>query len=104
MEVEAVFFSYLRCFSDNNEAHILYKIQARILNKKEYSLHALDIGISSGLFSFSIDDMKVVAEDRILCSNPSEEIKRLGRKAELLGEWFSEHPLKTIVNSLEVSF
>jgi len=98
--------SYIRSFEDNHDSDILLIIQERIKIKLEYTLQAIDIGVSEGLFVWDMETGKIYSKD--ITKKPrrgnalKNEYVKEGNKAETLGKWLSQHDLSTISNYLKL--
>ena len=100
--------SFARSFENSKDSDILLSIQDRTKEKLEYTLAAIDIAIAEGLLVWDIDSGKLYPRDlsKRLCRGKTLKVntERDGRKAEILGEWFSKHDLSTIAAYLKVVF
>ncbi|MEK4535445.1 three component ABC system middle component [Peribacillus sp. FSL K6-1552] len=100
--------SYVRSFEDNKDSDLLLTIQERVIDKREYTLRAIDIAITQGLIIWDTDSGKLYPCD--LKNQPrrgkalKSKIKSEGEKAEILGKWFSKHDITTIAAYLKVVF
>jgi hypothetical protein len=100
--------SYVRSFEDNKDSDLLLSIQDRIIDKREYTLKAIDIAITQGLLVWDTDSGKLYPRDLISRTKRGNalksKIKSEGEKAEILGKWFSTHDITTIAAYLKVVF
>ncbi len=100
--------SFARSFENSKDSDILLSIQDRTKEKLEYTLAAIDIAIAEGLLVWDIDSGKLYPRD--LTKRPSRgntlknQTERDGKKAEILGKWFSKHDLSTIATYLKLVF
>lgn len=98
----------MRSFEDNKDSDLLLTIQERVIDKREYTLRAIDIAITQGLIIWDTDSGKLYPCD--LKNQPrrgkalKSKIKSEGEKAEILGKWFSKHDITTIAAYLKVVF
>lgn len=100
--------SYIRSFEENKNSDILLSLQERIKDKKEYTLAAIDIAISEGLMVWDVETGKLYARNLSEKSGKGNNIRKQtqseGKKAEILGVWFSEHEIIDIESYLKVVF
>lgn len=100
--------SYVRGFEDAKNSDILLNIQERVKNKREYTMAAIDIAIAEGLLVWDVESGKLYAQN--LTKRPplgkalKGSVEKDGRKAEILGKWFSKHDFQTIAAYLKVVF
>jgi len=98
--------SYVRNFEDTKNSDILLSIHERIKNKRKYTLSAIDIGIAKGLLVWDTESGKLypceVTKIPERGKNLKSKILSEGRKAEILGKWFSKHEISTIATYLKV--
>jgi hypothetical protein len=98
--------SFVRGFEDNKTSDLLLTIPDRINEKKKYTLQALDIAIAHGLLVWEFDTGKVI--DRKLSKAPGKGFNlkptfdQDGKKAFILGKWFSKHDLNSIASYLKI--
>ena len=98
--------SYVRSFEQRKESDLLLTIHERVKEKRQYTFEAIDGAVSEGLLAWDVDTGKLYPQD--LNSKPSRgkniraSLARNGSKAEILGKWFSEHELNSIVSYLKV--
>lgn len=100
--------SYARSFENTKNSDILLSIQQRIIEKREYTLAAIDIAIVKGLLVWDLDSGKLYPNEPI--KNKSQglalrsEIISQGNKAQILGEWLSKHDIPSIESYVKVVF
>lgn len=100
--------SYARGFENIKNSDILLSLQQLIIEKREYTLEAIDIGIAEGLIAWDVESGKLHPCD--LKKKPGRgkalrsKITSEGKKAEILGKWFSKHDISTIEAYLKVVF
>lgn len=98
--------SYVRSFESSKETDILISIQERVMLKRKYTMNSIDIAIAEGLLVWDTDTGKLYP--RKIIKHPSrgkalkEVFVRQGKKAEILGNWFSKQDLHTIAAYLKV--
>lgn len=100
--------SYVRSFQDKRESDILLSIQPRIMDKRKNTLESIDIAVAEGLLVWDVESGKIYSRElerkprrgKALKSN----LRSDGKKAEILGKWFSQHDLPTIAAYLKVVF
>ncbi len=98
--------SYVKSFNDKKDIDLLLSIQDRIEATKQYTLSALDLGIRQRLFVLDSEDARLYPREvkkkatKGRALNP--EAKSLGKKAEILGKWFSKHELPQVASMLKV--
>ncbi len=100
--------SFARSFENDYDSDLLLTIQNRILNKREFTLKAIDIAVANGLLVWDVETGKLYPHDPIKRPNRGKSLKRFlkrdGQKAEILGKWFSQHDLLTIAAYLKVVY
>ena len=100
--------SYVRGFEDKRLFDQLLSIHDRTKEKKAFTLASLDIAISQGLLLWNAETGRVhckeLGKKPRRGNNIKPSMKRQGEKAELLGQWFSEHDLPAIARYLKVVF
>jgi hypothetical protein len=100
--------SYVRSFEDSKKTDLLLSIQERVRVKREYTLASFDIAIAEGLLVWDAETGKLypraVKKQSSRGKSIKEVFKRDGKKAEILGQWFSQHDLVTIAEYLKVLF
>jgi hypothetical protein len=100
--------SYIKSFEDSKKVDLLFSIQERTRSLYKYTLDALDIGISEGLFVWDINSGKIYP--KLLEKKPSRgknlraKSKAEGKKAYILGKWFAQEDISTISAYLKVVF
>lgn len=100
--------SYARSFENTKNSDILLSIQYRIIEKREYTLAAIDIAIAEGLLFWDVDSGKLYPRDLKKSASRGKALKKNitneGKKAEILGKWLSKHDVSTIEAYLKVVF
>ncbi len=100
--------SYVRSFQDEYESDILLSIQPRILDKRKNILESIDVAIAMGLLVWDVDSGKIYSRELKRKPGKGNALKDIfksdGKKAEILGKWFSQHDLPTIAAYLKVVF
>lgn len=103
--------SYVRSFEKEKDSDLLISIQDRIRKRREYALEAIDIAITEGLLVWDSISGKLYPRDltgpggsKISEKGLANQIVFDGKKAEILGNWFSKHDLQTIATYLKVVF
>lgn len=102
--------SYIRSFdnSKTKSSDLLLNIHERIYAKREYTLASLDFAVANGLLVWDFETGKLYP--RAIDKKPSRGkalkpcFEQDGKKAEILGKWFSQHSLATIAVYLKVAF
>lgn len=98
--------SFIRSFEEAKDADLLVNIQERIRAKKQYTLQAIDIGIAEGLLVWDFESGKIYSKNLSVIPKRGKQLKeyfrKSGNKAEILGKWFSQHDLNSIVTYLKV--
>ena len=100
--------SYVKGFEDRKEIDILVSIHSSVEKKKKYTLEAIDIAISQGLLVWDWSDGRIYHRDITKKASKGKalniETKKMGKKSNLLGVWFSEHEIDQIASLLKVVF
>jgi len=100
--------SYVRGFEDKKLFDQLLSIHERTSQKRVFTLESLDLATSQGLLLINPDTGKVHCKN--IDKKPRKgnavkpSMKRLGEKAEILGNWFAEHDVFTTARYLKVVF
>lgn len=98
--------SYVRGFEDKKSFDQLMSIQNKIASSKDFTLSSIDIAVSQGLLFWDVDSAtihcKLPLGKPARGNNLRPSMKSLGRKAEILGKWFSQHDLVSISRYLKV--
>ena len=98
--------SYVRSFEDSKGSDILLGIQELVIDKREYTLAAIDIAIATGLIIWDVDSGKLYPYNSSIHPQNGNSLKsntvKNGKKAEILGKWFAEHNISTIATYLKV--
>ena len=98
--------SFVRSFTEKYESDLLTCLQSRIIKKRAYTSAAIDIAVSSGLLVWDYDrailyPVEITTKKRGGIKL-GKEITKSADKAEILGEWFSEHDISSITSYLGV--
>lgn len=101
--------SYARGFEQDLKTDSLLGIHDRVIARRGYTLAAIDVAISAGLLIWDTSSGKIYPREQATTSNgrqkrPRAALARDGKKAEILGNWFSQHDLQTIAAYLKVVF
>jgi len=100
--------SYVRSFENTKSSDILLSLQQRIIDKREYTLAAIDIATAEGLLVWDAESGKLypcnLSKHPARGKNLNSLMIREGKKAEILGRWLSEHDISTIEAYLKVVF
>lgn len=98
--------SYVQGFEDKKSADILLSLQDRIKSRRRNTLLAIDAAIYAGLLSWDAESGKLyphtLPQTPHRGRNIRPSIAKDGRKARILGKWFSEHNIPTIASYLRV--
>ncbi|MBN2424769.1 MAG: hypothetical protein JXR46_06210 [Calditrichaceae bacterium] len=98
--------SYVRSFESKQDTDVLFSIHDRIKRSLDYTMTAIDIAISTGLLFWDIESGKLYSRKEIKRPQKINALKtsfvRNGKKAEILGGWFSEHSISTVATYLKV--
>ncbi len=98
--------SYIRSFEDLKESDLLMSIQDRIKQERSYTMAAIDIAVSAGLLVWDTDAGKLHPREDMRQARRGKALKaqfvKDGKKAAILGRWFSEHHIATIATYLKV--
>lgn len=99
--------SYVRGFEEKHDSDLLLSVHQKIKDKKHYTLKSIDIAVSNGLLFWEPETAKLHAASTIKKPSRGKNLKsdntKHGKKAEILGKWFSEHDLNTIAKYLKVT-
>lgn len=98
--------SYAIGFEDRKEIDLLLTIHDRVKAKKRLTLSAIDIAIYAGLLSWDPNSGKLFPHSEPQRSVRGKSIRQAmisqGKKARILGAWFSAHDTPTIASYLRV--
>jgi len=98
--------SFIRWFSEEKKIDILACINQQIIKNRNYTMKAIDIAVSSGLLAWDVETAKLfpitISPVKKGTSSKGISIQALGKKAKILGRWFSEETLSTLVGYLGV--
>lgn len=100
------FQSYIRSFESSKDSDYLLNIHNMILEKREYTLKSIDVAISTGLIKWDSVSAKIYPLEKIKKikrgHNLRQNLDKDGKKAEILGKWFTEHSISDITTYLKV--
>jgi hypothetical protein len=97
--------SYVRSFETSKNSDILLSIHDRVKRNRAYSLAAIDIAISMGLLFWDTDSGKLYSKKDIKMHKKirlNASFVNDGKKAEILGRWFSQHSISSVATYLKV--
>lgn len=98
--------SYVQGFEDKKRSDILLSLQDRIKSRRQNTLLAIDAAIYAGLLSWDAESGKLYPHTLPQVPHRGKTIRpsiaKDGRKARVLGKWFSEHDIPTIASYLRV--
>ena len=98
--------SYVRSFESKQDTDVLFAIHDRIKRSLDYTMTAIDIAVSTGLLFWDIESGKLYSRKEIKRPQKINALRtsfvRNGKKAEILGGWFSEHSISTVATYLKV--
>lgn len=98
--------SYVRSFEDNRNTDVFLELQERTQNKFAYTWSAIDIAVANGLLFWDADEARLHVKpgeaDIKYGHSPKPELKKDGEKAEIIGSWFAEHDISTILSYLKI--
>lgn len=102
------FQSYIRSFENAKDSDMLLNVQQYVIEKREYTMAAIDIAVAEGLLAWDTDSGKIYPNKTVKQPSRGKALKAVhdksGKKAELLGKWFAKHELAAIANYLKVVF
>lgn len=98
--------SYVQGFEDKKSSDILLSLQDRIKIRRRNTLLAIDAAIYAGLLSWDAESGKLYPHTLPQKPHRGKSIRpsiaNNGKKARILGKWFSEHDITTIASYLRV--
>lgn len=98
--------SYVRSFHENKQSDILACLHQRIMEKRTYTMNAIDIAVSSGFLAWDCEQATLHPRSTPRAKRGgrklSETIVSQGNKAEQLGNWFAAHDIQSIASYLGV--
>lgn len=98
--------SFVRNFTESKKSDLLACLHQRIFQKRSYTTAAIDIAVSSGLLVWDCEQAILHPADVPLVKRGGiklgKKITDSANKAEILGEWFSEHDIQSIISYLGV--
>lgn len=98
--------SYVRSFEETKNTDVILGLQETVRDKREYTLAAIDVAITSGLLVWDIETGKLYPLNPTKRPKKGNNLKasivKEGEKADILGKWFAEHSISTIATYLKV--
>jgi hypothetical protein len=98
--------AYIRGFEEKKKTDLLLGLQRNISKKRQYTLEAIEIAVSTGLLVWDIEEARLYPKEIIKRPQKGNSlmssIKTYGKKAEILGKWFSAHDISSVATYLEV--
>ena len=98
--------SYIMGFEDLKESDLLIGVHERVDRMRNYTTAAIDIATSLGLVYWDIDSGKLFTPPALRKPRRGNSLKpsvvKLGKKAEILGGWFSQHSVENVAAYLRV--
>ncbi len=97
--------SYVRAFIDEKRSDLLAGLHQRVLNKREDTLAAIDIAVSNGILVWDCENATLCPRELHSSQGViklSSTVSKMGKKASILGEWFSACDLVSITSYLGV--
>lgn len=98
--------SYIRGFNDEKKSDIFVTLQHRIIERRLYTMSSIDIAVATGLLAW--DKETVTLHPFIINKKRSKfhisiPMKKLGKKSEILGGWFSCHSVSSLTTYLGIT-
>lgn len=98
--------SYVQGFENKKNSDILLSLQDRIKSRKMNTLLAIDAAVYAGLLSWDTESGKLYPHTLSRAPRRGKSIRpsivKNGKKAKILGKWFSEHDVPTVASYLRV--
>jgi len=98
--------SYVRSFEDSRNTDIFLELQERTQDRLTYTWSAIDVAVASGLLFWDADEARLYVRsgktDVKYGHAPKPELKKDGEKAEIIGGWFAQHDIPTILSYLKI--
>jgi hypothetical protein len=98
--------SFIRWFNEEKKSDFLSCFNQKIIQKRKYTMESIDIAVSCGLLAWDTATAKIfpatIGRVKTGTSSKGIAVLKLGKKAEILGEWFSAHDLSTVTAYLGV--
>jgi hypothetical protein len=94
--------SFIRGFEDKKQTDLLLALQDKIYERKGQTLKSIDVAVHTGLLTWDVESGKIFARnvnktiERQYRLRPVHEQE--GKKAYILGKWFSKHDLNSILS------
>jgi hypothetical protein len=93
--------SFSRWFNEKKRSDLLACLQQHIALKRSYTLRSIEIAVATGLLTWDIETAKLYYTDIKKVKKGTAlmgiAVQQLGGKAEILGKWFSQHDLHSII-------
>ena len=100
--------SFVRGFEDTKNSDVLLNIHERVIEKREFTLAAIDLAVCKDLLVWDMDSGKLFPQENPKPKSNKKilmvKFEKEGEKAEILGKWFSKLELPTIASYLKVVF
>lgn len=97
---------YVRKFTETKDSDLLLSYSNKVSEYKVLVMKSIDIAISLGFIGFDSENALIIPIDDITSVKGSkaklEPYMSLGKKAKILGKWFSEENLSTLTAELGV--
>lgn len=93
--------SYIQSFTIKKQSDILATLVSKINEDKEITLKAIDFAVSYGLLVWDCETAKLYPkslDDNQMSVLKDLPIMKLQKKAEILGKWFSQVNLNTLLS------
>ncbi|RLA48085.1 MAG: hypothetical protein DRR06_00620 [Gammaproteobacteria bacterium] len=98
--------SYVRGFQEKGEVDLLVGVHQEVISRRANAMDAIDIAVARGLLVWDVDSGRIYARESLPRAKKgramSEYARKLGKKAEILGQWFSQHDALTVASYLKV--
>ncbi len=100
--------SYVKSFEEHKRIDQLILIHDLVARKKKYTLDSIDLAVSRGFLFWDGADARIYHKEITKKAGSGNalkpEIKRAGKRAEILGQWFAEYEISQISSLLKVVF
>jgi len=93
--------AYVQSFTDKKQSDILASLVSKINEDKEIALKSVDFAVSFGLLVWDCETAKLYPkslDDNQMSVLKNLPIMKLQKKAEILGKWFSQVNLNTLLS------
>jgi len=98
--------SFIRWFSEERKSDLLACINQQVIRNRSYTMKSIDIAVSYGLLAWDIETAKLFPVTAFRAKKGTStrgiSVQKLGEKAKILGKWFSQHDLSTVVAYLGI--